>query len=65
MSSPYSLNLSNISEESDPAQLLSLNCFILGDKSNQTFTIEVSKIKNVSILKDLIKERHLTLYDLS
>jgi hypothetical protein len=36
-------------------QLLCLNCFVDGD--HQTFTVEVPKIKNVSILKDLIKEK--------
>jgi hypothetical protein len=42
---------------SNTAQLLSLNCFILGDQLNQTFTVEVPKTKNISILKDLIKEK--------
>jgi hypothetical protein len=37
--------------------LLCLNCFVDGDQPNQTFTVEVPKIKNVSILKDLIKEK--------
>jgi hypothetical protein len=46
-----------ISKVSNHAQLLSLNCFVLGDKSNETFTVEVPKTKNVSILKDLIKEK--------
>jgi hypothetical protein len=46
-----------ISEASDPAQLLSLNCFVLGDKSNETFTVKIPKTENVSILKDLIKEK--------
>ncbi len=46
-----------ISKASDPSQLLSLNCFILGDDFNETFTVQVPKTKNVSILKDLIKEK--------
>jgi hypothetical protein len=37
--------------------LLCLNCFVDGDQPNQTFTVEVPKIKNVSILKDTIKEK--------
>jgi hypothetical protein len=41
----------------DPTQLLSLNCFVLGDDLKKAFTIEVEKTKNVSILKDLIKEK--------
>jgi hypothetical protein len=43
----------------DPAQLLSLNCFLLrvDEKPNQFFTVEILKTKNVSILKDLIKEK--------
>jgi len=56
-------NLFKVSKESDPAQLLLLNCFILGDKPstsfkpNETFPVEVQKTKNVGILKDLIKEK--------
>ena len=37
--------------------LFSLNCFILGDDLKKVFTVEVEKTKNVSILKDLIKEK--------
>jgi len=37
---------------------LSLNCFILGDNPDRTFTVEIPKNKNVSILKDLIKEKN-------
>ena len=33
-----------------------LNCFVLGDKEDNVFTIEISKNKNFSILKKLIKE---------
>jgi len=40
----------------DPAQLLSLNCFVLGDKPNEMFTVKVPKTDNVSILKKMIKE---------
>ena len=42
----------------DSTQLLSLNCFILGDNPDRTFTVEVPKNKNVSILKKLIKEEN-------
>ena len=35
---------------------LSLNCFVFGDDPNRTFTVEIPKNKNVSILKKLIKE---------
>ena len=42
---------------SDPAQLLSLNCFVLGSNSSEVFTVKVLKTENVSILKDLIKEK--------
>ena len=41
----------------DSTQLLSLNCFILGDDLDRTFTVEIPKTKNVSILKDLIKKK--------
>jgi hypothetical protein len=37
---------------------LSLNCLLLGDDPDRTFTVEISKNKNVSILKDLIKEKN-------
>jgi len=36
---------------------LSLNCFVLGGDSSEVFTVEILKTKNVSILKDLIKEK--------
>src|SRR6266498_1165705 len=48
-------NLFKVSKESDPAQLLLLNCFILGDKPstsfkpNETFPVEVQKTQNVGI----------------
>jgi len=42
----------------DPTQLFfSLNCFVLGDDSSQVFTVKILKTKNVSILRDLIKEK--------
>jgi len=41
----------------DPTQLFSLNCFVLGGDSSEVFTVEILKTKNVSILKDLIKEK--------
>jgi len=46
-----------IYKASDPAQLLSLNCFVLGDQPDQTFPVEIPKTKNIGILKDLIKEK--------
>jgi hypothetical protein len=42
----------------DPIQLLSLNCFLLGDDPDRMFTVEIPKNKNVSILKKLIKEEN-------
>jgi hypothetical protein len=41
----------------DPTQLLSLNCFVLGDDLKKVFTVKINKTENVSILKDLIKEK--------
>ena len=41
----------------DTTQLFSLNCFVLGGDSSGVFTVEILKTKNVSILKDLIKEK--------
>ena len=43
--------------EPDSTQLLCLNCFVDGDQPDQTFPVEVSKTKNIGILKDLIKEK--------
>ena len=38
--------------------MLSLNCYLLdNDPSSSMFTIDISETKNVSILKDLIKEK--------
>jgi crinkler effector protein len=37
---------------------LSLNCLLPGDDPDRTFTVEIPKNKNVSILKDLIKEKN-------
>jgi hypothetical protein len=34
-----------------------LNCFVLGDKEDNVFTVKIPKTDNVSILKDLIKEK--------
>jgi hypothetical protein len=39
------------------AMSLSLNCLVLGDEQQKMFTLEIEKTKNVSILKDLIKEK--------
>ena len=36
---------------------LSLNCFVLGDNPDRFFTVKIEKTENVSILKDLIKEK--------
>jgi hypothetical protein len=41
----------------DAIQLLSLNCLVLGDDLKKVFTVKIPKTKNVSILKDLIKEK--------
>ena len=37
---------------------LSLNCSLLGDDPDRTFTVEIPKNKNVSTLKKLIKEEN-------
>ncbi|KAK2460127.1 hypothetical protein APHAL10511_007806 [Amanita phalloides] len=47
----------------DPTQLLSLNCFVLGDDLNELFTVKIGKDKNVSILRDLIKEEKKPVFD--
>ena len=38
------------------SQLLSLNCFVLGDDPDRMFTVEIPNNKNVSILKSSIKK---------
>src|SRR6266542_2216148 len=35
-----------------------LNCFVLGDKKDNTFTVKIPKTDNVSILKDEIKKKN-------
>ena len=37
---------------------LSLNCLVVGEDPDRMFTVEIPKNKNVSILKDLIKEKN-------
>jgi hypothetical protein len=37
--------------------LLSLNCFVLGGGPSSLFTVKIQTTENVSILKDLIKEK--------
>jgi len=52
----------------DPTQLLSLNCFVLGDGPDRMFTVKILKTENVSILKKSIKEEkapHLNHIDAS
>jgi hypothetical protein len=36
---------------------LSINCLLLGIDSSEVFTVKIPKTENVSILKDLIKEK--------
>ena len=36
---------------------LSLNCLVVGDDPDRMFTVKIPKTENVSILKDLIKEK--------
>ena len=37
--------------------IISLNCFVFDDELEKMFTVKVPKTDNVSILKDLIKEK--------
>ncbi|KAK2463747.1 hypothetical protein APHAL10511_004240 [Amanita phalloides] len=46
-----------------PEQLLSLNCFVLGDDMKEGFTIKIPKTNNVSILKKMIKEEKKPSFD--
>src|SRR5258708_5670478 len=34
-----------------------LNCFVLGDKEDNVFTVKIPKTDNVSILKDEVKKK--------
>jgi hypothetical protein len=36
---------------------LSLNCLVVGDTPDRIFTVKIPKVENVSIFKDLIKEK--------
>ena len=47
----------------DSTPFLSLNCFVLGDDPDRTFTVKIPKTDNVSILKDLIKEKRAPQFD--
>ena len=47
----------------DSTPFLSLNCFVLGDDPDRTFTVKIPKVENVSILKDLIKEKKARHFD--
>jgi Crinkler effector protein N-terminal domain len=38
--------------------LLSLNCWVIDDSPEEIFTIEILRTKNVSILKEIIKEKN-------
>jgi hypothetical protein len=40
-----------------PLLTLSINCLLLGSDSSEVFTVKILKTENVSILKDLIKEK--------
>ena len=42
---------------------LSLNCLVVGDDRDRSFTVKIPKNKNVSILKDLIKEKKACHFD--
>jgi hypothetical protein len=37
---------------------LRLNCLVVGDIPDRMFTVEIPQVENVSILKDLIKEKN-------
>ena len=41
----------------DSTQLLSLNCYLLGDNVKRYFIVKIEEDETVSILKDLIKEK--------
>ena len=41
----------------DPTQLLSVNCLSFIDEPTKAFTVKICKIDNVSVLKELIKEK--------
>jgi len=41
---------------------LELNCLVSGDDPGNTFTIEIASTKNVSALKDAIKDKNSQLF---
>ena len=42
---------------------LCLNCWVLGEKADRVFTVEIADTKNVSALKDAIKEKKRPAFD--
>ena len=42
---------------------LELNCLVLGDDSSHIFTIEIQGTKNISVLKELIKDKNKPAFD--
>ena len=42
---------------------LELNCLVFGDSPDHIFTIEIANVKNVSALKDAIKDRKKFAFD--
>ena len=40
--------------------LLSLNCLVFGNSLDEMFTIEIPRTENVSILKDIIREKSIS-----
>jgi hypothetical protein len=42
---------------------LELNCLVLGDDHSHIFTIEIQGTKNISALKELVKEKNKPAFD--
>jgi Crinkler effector protein N-terminal domain len=42
---------------------LELNCLVLGDDSSHIFTIEIQGTKNISALKEVIKDKKKPVFD--
>ena len=49
--------LSVPSHQPQPAGILKLNCWVLGDEMRRVFPVEIAETESVGILKDAIKQK--------
>jgi hypothetical protein len=49
--------------QSSEGVMLSLNCWVIGERGDSVFTVKIESYENVSILKDLIREKKRPRFD--